>query len=80
MLSSKQIEIFYEVYKHSSMTAAANKMEISQPSISKTLGNIEKNLGFKLFVRKGKKLIPNQFSSTILQFVDKLVIKFSTVS
>ena len=40
------------------MTAAANKMEISQPSISKTLGNIEKNLGFKLFVRKGKKLIP----------------------
>ena len=39
------------------MTAAANKMEISQPSVSKTLGNIEKNLGFKLFLRKGKKLI-----------------------
>ena len=37
MLSSKQIEIFYEVYKNSSMTAAANKMQISQPSISKTL-------------------------------------------
>ena len=47
MLSSKQIEIFYEVFKHSSMTAAANKMEISQPSVSKTLRNIEKNLGFK---------------------------------
>ena len=58
MLSSKQIEIFYEVYKHSSMTAAANKMEISQPSVSKTLGNIENNLGFKLFIRKGKKLMP----------------------
>ena len=57
MLSSKQIEIFYEVFKHSSMTAAANKMEISQPSVSKTLRNIEKNLGFKLFLRKGKKLI-----------------------
>ena len=57
MLSSKQIEIFYEVYKHLSMTAAANKMEISQPSVSKTLGVIEKNLGFKLFIRKGKKLI-----------------------
>ena len=52
MLSSKQIEIFYEVYKHLSMTAAANKMEISQPSVSKTLGNIEKKLGFKLFIRK----------------------------
>ena len=58
MISSKQIEIFYEVYKNSSMTAAANKMQISQPSISKTLAAVEKNLGFKLFLRKGKKLIP----------------------
>ena len=58
MISSKQIEIFYEVYKHLSMTAAANKLQISQPSISKTLGSIEKNLGFKLFLRKSKKLIP----------------------
>ena len=58
MLSSKQIEIFYEVYKNSSMTAAANKMQISQPSISKTLAAIERDLGFKLFLRKGKKLIP----------------------
>ena len=43
MLSAKQIEIFYEVYKNTSMTAAAQSLEISQPSISKTLGVIEKN-------------------------------------
>ena len=58
MLSAKQIEIFYEVYRTSSMTAAARRLQISQPSISKTLGVIEKNLNFKLFLRKGKKLIP----------------------
>ena len=58
MISSKQIEIFYEVYKNSSMTAAANKLQISQPSISKTLKSIENNLGFKLFIRQGKKIIP----------------------
>ena len=67
MLSSKQIEIFYEVYKHSSMTAAANKMEISQPSVSKTLGNIEKNLGFKLFIRKGKKLIATNEATELFE-------------
>lgn len=67
MLSSKQIEIFYEVYKNSSMTAAANKMEISQPSISKTLANIEKNLGFKLFLRKGKKLIPTHEATELFE-------------
>tara|TARA_X000001036_G_scaffold326429_1_gene304942 strand:- start:443 stop:1321 length:879 start_codon:yes stop_codon:yes gene_type:complete len=58
MLSAKQIEIFYEVYRTSSMTAAAKRLQISQPSISKTLRVIEKNLNFKLFLRKGKKLIP----------------------
>ena len=57
MLSAKQIEIFYEVYRTSSMTAAAKRLQISQPSISKTLGVIEKNLNFKLFLRKSKKLI-----------------------
>ena len=54
MLSAKQIEIFYEVYKQGSMTAAAEGLQISQPSISKTLGVIEKKLNFKLFLRQGK--------------------------
>ena len=67
MLSSKQIEIFYEVYKNSSMTAAAHKMKISQPSVSKTLGNIEKNLGFKLFIRKGKKLIATNEATELFE-------------
>ena len=67
MISSKQIEIFYEVYKHLSMTAAANKLQISQPSISKTLGSIEKNLGFKLFLRKSKKLIPTYEASELFE-------------
>ena len=62
-----RIEIFYEVYKHLSMTAAANKMEISQPSVSKTLGNIEKNLGFKLFLRKGKKLIATDEAAELFE-------------
>jgi len=60
MLSSKQIEIFYEVYKQNSASIAAQKLDISQPSVSKTLKTIESNIGYKLFIRKGKKLIPTQ--------------------
>ena len=56
MLSSKQIEIFYQVYKNNSVTTAAQILSISQPSVSKTLKIIEKNIGYKLFLRKGKKL------------------------
>lgn len=60
MLSSKQIEIFYEVYKQNSASVAAQKLDISQPSVSKTLKTVESNIGYKLFIRKGKKLIPTQ--------------------
>tara|TARA_B100000768_G_scaffold181795_1_gene206475 strand:- start:26 stop:895 length:870 start_codon:yes stop_codon:yes gene_type:complete len=58
MISSKQIQIFYEIYKKGSVTSAAKELHISQPAVSKTLAIIEKNLGFKLFIRKGKKLTP----------------------
>ena len=67
MLSAKQIEIFYEVYRNSSMTAAAAALNISQPAISKTLGNIEKNLNFKLFLRKGKKLVPTHEADDLFE-------------
>ena len=67
MLSAKQIEIFYEVYKNASMTAAAEKLEISQPSISKTLRVIENKLNFKLFLRQGKKLVPTHEADDLFE-------------
>ena len=73
MLSSKQIEIFYEVYKNSSMTAAANKLQISQPSISKTLKSIENNLGFKLFLRQGKKISPTDEAKELYEYASIVI-------
>ena len=68
MLSSKQIEIFYQVYKNNSMSGAAQKLQISQPSVSKTLAGIERNLGFKLFMRKGKKLHPTSEANELFEY------------
>ena len=67
MLSSKQIEVFYNIYRYKSMTAAASELKVSQPSISKTLGVIEKNLGFKLFIRKGKFLDPTDEAEELFE-------------
>jgi DNA-binding transcriptional LysR family regulator len=67
MLSSKQIEIFYQVYKNNSATIAAQILSISQPSVSKTLKIVEKNIGYKLFQRKGKKLIPTDEGDALFE-------------
>ena len=37
MLNSKQIEIFHTVYQEKSITGAARLLNVSHPSISKTL-------------------------------------------
>jgi len=67
MLSSKQIEIFYQVYKNNSVTTAAQILSISQPSVSKTLKIIEKNIGYKLFLRKGKELLPTDEADALFE-------------
>jgi DNA-binding transcriptional LysR family regulator len=67
MLSSKQIEIFYQVYKNNSVTTAAQILSISQPSVSKTLKIIEKNIGYMLFLRKGKKLLPTDEADALFE-------------
>jgi DNA-binding transcriptional LysR family regulator len=49
------------------MTAAAQTLQISQPSISKTLRVIENKLNFKLFLRKGKKLVPTHEADDLFE-------------
>lgn len=45
---------FYYVAKHSSLTRAAEALTRGQPNITKTIQNLEDQLGCKLFVRKAR--------------------------
>ena len=52
--------VFYFVAKHSSITAAASELFISQPAVSQAMRQLESELGCRLFFRtaKGVKLTP----------------------
>ena len=52
--------IFYYVAKYENLTKAASAMHTSQPSVTRTIHNLEKNLGCRLFERSktGMKLTP----------------------
>lgn len=43
--------VFYEVAKHNSISAAAKSIYLSQPAISKSIKNLESELGVMLFYR-----------------------------
>ena len=55
-MNVRQIEIFKAIMDSGSVTHAANKLNITQPSVSKHLKLLEQNLGFNLFERGGNKL------------------------
>ena len=56
-MNLRHIEIFHAVYVHGSVSAAARALNVSQPSVSKTLRHAESLLGFPLFERTGGRLV-----------------------
>lgn len=50
-MTSQQIEIFLEVASSRSFTIAAEKLYLSQPTVSRQMAQLEKEVGFTLFCR-----------------------------
>lgn len=59
-MNLRHIEIFHAVYVNGSVSAAARALNVSQPSVSKTLRHAEGLLGFELFQRIGGRLVPTE--------------------
>ncbi|MDQ1155918.1 DNA-binding transcriptional LysR family regulator [Sphingomonas sp. SORGH_AS 950] len=59
-MNLRHIEIFHAVYVNGSVSAAARALNVSQPSVSKTLRHAETLLGFELFQRSNGRLLPTE--------------------
>lgn len=65
----RQIEVFHAVYSSGTMTNAAAKLNVSQPSVSKVLAHAEQQLGYRLFDRVKGKLIPTPEAHQLFKHV-----------
>jgi DNA-binding transcriptional LysR family regulator len=52
------IEIFHAVMQHQSVTEAARSIGVSQPAVSAALKRLEQNVGFALFRRESRRIVP----------------------
>jgi DNA-binding transcriptional LysR family regulator len=59
-MNLRHIEVFHAVYSNGSVSAAARALNVSQPSVSKTLRHAETLIGFPLFRRAAGRLIPTE--------------------
>lgn len=70
-LSLRQLQIFRQVARRKSISAAANELGISQPQVSRTISEIEKKLSAKVFFRtpEGIELTPT--GKLLLNFAEQ---------
>lgn len=64
-----QLRYFCEVARRESVTKVAEELHVSQPSLSKTIKNLEKELGVVLFDRVKKRIVLNEQGK---EFYDKV--------
>ncbi|HYS64960.1 MAG TPA: LysR substrate-binding domain-containing protein [Paraburkholderia sp.] len=69
-MNIRQIDIFRQVMLSKNMTAAALELGSSQPTISRTIAELEASLGFSLFERQGGRLTPTQSGEAFFREVE----------
>lgn len=69
-MDTHQLRQFAVVARSESMTEAAHKLGVSQPSLSQSIKKLEGSLGVPLFTRDGRNLILNEYGKILLQQAD----------
>lgn len=78
-MNLRHIEIFHAVYVNGSVSAAARALGVSQPSVSKTLRHAEDLLGFALFERRNRRLIPTADARAMFGDVAEIQAKLANL-
>ncbi len=68
----RQLEALKSVADTGSMTRAATDLGISQPAVSRLISDLAEALGFRLFDRRGGRLVPTQEARFLLPELDRL--------
>ncbi|NMO94469.1 cidABC operon transcriptional activator CidR [Paenibacillus lemnae] len=76
----RHMQYFLEVARHRSFTKAAETLYITQPTISKTIRNMEDEWGVTLFYRQGKKVELTDAGRIMYQQAQQMVEAFQQMS
>jgi DNA-binding transcriptional LysR family regulator len=69
MVNLEWYRTFKEVYKTGTLTKAAAALFISQPGVSLHLSALENYVGYKLFDRTGRKMVPTEKGKVLYNFI-----------
>ncbi len=70
VITARQIEAFRAVMVYGGSQRAAEALNISQPAVSRLVSSLEQEIGFLLFDREGRGLVPTPEAQFFLRDVD----------
>ena len=73
-MNLRQLEAFRATMRSGSITEAAEIMHISQPSVSRLIADLERSVGFPLFLRSGRGLVPTMEANTFYKGVEGMFV------
>lgn len=71
-LNFRHIEAFRSVMLAGSVVGAAKLLNMTQPGVSRTIGMLELRLGYALFERRGRRLVPTPEAEALYREVDQV--------
>lgn len=74
MINLELYKIFYEVAKEGNITRASEKLNISQPAVTKHIKNLESNLDTQLFIRTQKGVTLTETGKSIFNNIKQALI------
>jgi DNA-binding transcriptional LysR family regulator len=73
-MNVRQIETFRAVMEAGSVTAAAERLRITQPAVSKLIMELERSTRLALFVRKKRRLVPTQEAQLLYEEIERVYL------
>ena len=72
-MNLKEQQYIVTLANYGNMTQAAKKLGVTQPALSSYLSSVENGLGFPLFERTGRRLIPTYLGEVYLEKARKIL-------
>jgi len=76
----KSLECFRSIIETGSATAAAQKLGLTQPAVSRLLSVLEDQLGFELFDRRQARLVPKPEAQALYKEVDMALASLERIT
>lgn len=71
-LNYHHLHYFWMVAREGSITAAAEKLFLAQPTLSAQINRLEKSMGLKLFDRVGRRLVLTDTGQMVFRYADEI--------